>query len=180
VTGPPIALSGPPGSGKSTAGRRAAELLDLEFVSAGALFRAEAARRGLDLAEFSRLAESDPRIDRALDDEVLARLAPGRLVEGRLVGLLGRRRGIPLLYVRVTAPEEVRVARIAQRDHQELARARALTREREASERARYRRYYDLDLDDEAPDLSVDSATLPAEEVARAIARFARGRGEFP
>jgi cytidylate kinase len=67
VTGRVVALGGPPGSGKSTAGRLAAQRLRYEFVSAGDLFRAEATQRGMSLAELSQLAERDDSIDRALD-----------------------------------------------------------------------------------------------------------------
>ncbi|HEV2231071.1 MAG TPA: AAA family ATPase, partial [Thermoplasmata archaeon] len=66
-----VTLTGPPGSGKTTAGRLAAELLRLEFISAGEQFRAEAAQRGVDLDALSTAAEADPAIDRALDDRML-------------------------------------------------------------------------------------------------------------
>jgi cytidylate kinase len=52
----------------------------------------------------------------------------------------------------------------------------ALTREREASERRRYLAYYGIDLDRERPDLTIDSSTANAEEVAEAIFGFERAR----
>jgi predicted cytidylate kinase len=174
VSAPLVALSGPPGSGKSTAGRRAAALLGLEFYSAGALFRAEAAKRGLDLAEFGALAEHDNSIDKHLDQTMVRLAEPGRLLDGRIVGALCRREGLQLSYVCVTAREEVRLQRIAQRDGIDIATARALTHAREESERRRYWHYYNIDLELERPDLTVDSSELLPDAVAARIAQFVR------
>ncbi len=171
-----VTLTGPPGSGKSTAGRLAAGLLGLEYVSAGAIFREEAARRGLDLAAFSRFAEGHAEVDRALDERMLALASPERLLEGRITGALLRRRGVPTVYLVVTARAEVRVARLAQRDGLSAAETERLTRDREASERERYQRYYGIDLTREPADLTVDSSDLPPDEVAGRLAEYVRRR----
>lgn len=178
MTEPIVTLTGPPGSGKSTAGRLAAERLGLTFVSAGQLFRDEAARRGLDLAAFSRYAEAHPEVDRSLDDRMLAGATPDRFLEGRITGALLRRRGVPTVYLVVTAPEEVRVARLAGRDGVPVAEARTLTRAREASEADRYRRFYGIDLAAEPADLVVDSSELAADAVAERLAAFVARRRE--
>jgi cytidylate kinase len=172
VTESVLTVSGPPGSGKSTAGRMVAARRGLEYISAGDRFRAEAARRGLDLAAFSRLAEQDDSIDRSLDDQMVALARPGRLLDGRIQGALLRRRGIPVRDILVTAREEVRVQRLAERDHQALDVARDLTRGREASERRRYLRYYGIEVDREPSDLTVDSSDRTAEEVVGLILEF--------
>ncbi|EQD35681.1 cytidylate kinase, partial [mine drainage metagenome] len=52
-----VCIGGPPGSGKSTAGRKIAERLGLEYRSAGDIFRAEASQHGLDLEAFGRYAD---------------------------------------------------------------------------------------------------------------------------
>jgi cytidylate kinase len=46
------------------------------------------------------------------------------------------------------APFEVRTARIAEREDEPIERVREQTREREASEKQRYREYYGIDIDD--------------------------------
>ncbi len=176
-----VAVGGPPGSGKSTAGRLVAERLGLEFRSAGELFRAEAARRGLDVEAFNHYVESHPEVDREIDRSMQALAAPGRLLEGRIQGVLCRRHGIPVYYVVVTASEEERARRVAHRDHQTLEEARGRIRAREASERERYRRFYEVDLDQEVPDLLLDSTSDPAYRIAEKIVEFIeareRGRG---
>ena len=62
-----ITVSGPPGSGTTSLARYIAEKYDLEFISAGEVFRRLAREHGMDLAEFGRLAESDPSVDRMID-----------------------------------------------------------------------------------------------------------------
>ena len=171
-----VTVTGPAGSGKSTAGREAARQLGLEYRSAGEIFRGEAARLGMDLAEFSRFAETHDSVDRSLDEAMLGLARPGRLLDGRLIGALCRRNGIPVLYVAITAREEVRLDRLAQRDHQSVEEARRLTHAREASENERYRRLYGIDLASETPDLTIDSSTLSAEEVARRLVDFVRSQ----
>ncbi|MCI4328517.1 MAG: AAA family ATPase [Thermoplasmata archaeon] len=167
-----VTIGGPPGSGKSTAGRTVASELGLEFVSAGELFRSEARRRGISLLELSALAEQDPSIDRALDEEMVRRADPSRLLDGRITGPLLRRRGVPTQYVVVTAEDRVRWDRLAGRDGGTVEDVAVQTKAREASERDRYRRYYAIDLPKESPDLLVDSSELSPGEVARRIVEF--------
>ena len=169
-----VTIGGPPGSGKSTAGRLVADHLGLEFRSAGEEFRAEARRRGMDLAAFGRYAEAHPEVDRSLDAAMQALARPGRLLEGRIQGALCRRNGIPARTVVLTADEGERIRRVAARDGRPLEGAAAEVRAREASERARYARYYGIDLAREPADLTVDSTSLPPAEVARAIEAFLR------
>ncbi len=169
-----VTIAGPPGSGKSTAGRLTAATLGLEFRSAGELFRAEAARRGASLAEFGEYARAHPEVDRELDRAMQELARPGRLLEGRIQGILCRRNGLPVHHIAVTASEEERIRRVAGRDHQSIDEAREAVRTREAVERERYRAFYGIDLDRDVPDLLVDSTSMPPVAVAEAIVTFVR------
>jgi CMP/dCMP kinase len=172
VIGWVVAIGGPPGSGKTTAARRVADALGLELKSAGEAFRAEAARRGMDLDAFGRYAEAHPEVDRELDARMQSLARPGVLLDGRIQGVLCRRNGIPVRSVVVTAEEAERVRRVARRDRQSVEQAARHVRAREASERTRYLRFYGIDLDREPADLTVDSTHLGPEDVARRIAEF--------
>jgi len=130
----------------------------------------------MDLATFGRYAAAHPEVDRELDRTMQALATPGRLLDGRVQGPLCRRAGIPVYDVVVTAREDVRVRRVAERDGQSLDEARRQVREREASERDRYFRYYDIDLDRETPGLLVDSSDLPPNAVVEKILSFVRER----
>ena len=167
-----VALGGPPGSGKSTAGRRVADRLGLTYTSAGDAFRAEAARRGMDVEAFGRYAEAHPEVDRELDRSMQALAAPGRLLDGRIQGILCRRAGTPVACVVVTAEREERVRRVAHRDGQSLAEASQRVKQREASERTRYAEIYGIDLDREPADLTVDSTHLDSDRVSATIVAF--------
>lgn len=175
-----VTIAGPPGSGKSTAGRRVAEALGLDYRSAGELFRAEAAARGLDLAAFGAYAEAHPEVDRTLDERMQALAVPGRLLDGRIQGALCRRAHRPVWAVVVTAAPEARAARVAGRDGGTPAAVAAALRARADSERRRYRAFYGIDVDAEPADLTVDATTAGPAEVAGTIVRFLTDRAETP
>ena len=179
---PVVAIGGPPGGGKSTAGRLVAAELGLEYLSAGDAFRAEAKARGFDLAAFGRYAEEHPEVDRTLDDRMQALARPGVLLDGRIQGALCRRHGTPVAAIVVTASADERARRVAGRDGQSVEEARRAIAVREASERARYLRFYGIDLDREEADLVVDSTTTPAPMVAASIVAYLRrgGAGAVP
>ena len=180
-----ITVSGLPGSGKTTVARLISRQLGLRHVYAGDVFRKEAERRGLSLEAFSRLAETDHEIDRALDRGMLDIARQGDVVlEGRLAGFMATREGLPAFKVRLEAAEDVRAARIAQREDAPIEEVRERMREREESDARRYRAIYGFDYyDRELYDLvAMTDDTTPEETAAliaeRATGASSRGRGE--
>jgi cytidylate kinase len=169
VKGATITIGGPPGSGKTTAARRLAEILNREYRSAGEVFRAEAQARGLDLLTFGQLAEKDPTIDHALDGAMVALAGPRRLLEGRIIGELLARRNLPVYRILVTADERTRAQRIARREHLTYEQVLPAMRAREASERVRYGRYYGMDPDELHYELVLDTSSLAPEQVVQTI-----------
>jgi cytidylate kinase len=176
---PPTTLTvgGLPGTGTSTLCKLLEAELGLPYHYAGALFRAEAQRRGLSLAEFGALSQKDPSIDEALDDRQIGLLRKGGIIlEGRLSGWLAARHRIPAFKVWVRCDDKERIRRIVQRDGGDEQAQRASTEEREASEADRYRRYYGADLNDLSRyDLVLDSTQAAprelADQVKQALAR---------
>lgn len=159
-----VTVSGPPGSGKSTAAAGLARALELDHVSGGDIFRELAAERELTVAEFGELAESDERIDRNLDER-LRGIATNRddvVLESRLAGWMAGEYAD--LRIWLDAPLEVRATRIADREGWSVDEAREHTREREASERRRYLEYYDIDFADRSIyDLALNTARWDAD-----------------
>ena len=154
------------------------ERLGLERVDGGTLFRAMAADRGLTLAEFGLLCEQDDTIDRDLDDLLAARLVEGDVIlESRLAGWLAHRSSEvdDALTVWVACDETERARRCAQRDGGTVASNLAANRERERTERDRYRSYYGIDIAEMSPYLLVlDSTELGPRELAdRVVAALA-------
>lgn len=156
-------------------GRAVARALSLEYLSAGTLFREEAAQRGMDVEQFNRFAEAHPEVDRSLDEAMRARARPGMLLDGRIQGPMLRRAGVQVRSIVITALEDVRVRRVARRDGQSVEEACRRVRERAQSERRRYLDEYGIDLDAFPADLTVDSSELSIEEVTDEVLHFLRG-----
>lgn len=172
-----ITISGLPGSGTSTVGRRVASDLSLDHLDGGTVFRSVAAERGLSLAAFAELAESDDAIDRALDDRLTDRARDGDVVlESRLAGWLATRADLEAIRVWIDCDETERARRVAERDGGDPSATLAENQQREASERARYQAYYSIDLTDlTIYDLVLDSTRdSPSDLVTRIVSAARR------
>lgn len=172
-----VTLSGPPGSGTTTAAKRLAEALDVEFRSTGEIFREMADEHGMSLDEFGDHVGDHPEIDRELDDRQRKRAEAGDVVlEGRLSGVVASEVA-GALTVYLEAPARVRAKRVADRDGLDEAEAFDAMWEREAKERERYHRIYGVDPDDPRHyDLVLDSSELGPDEIVEAILAELPGR----
>lgn len=174
-----VTVGGLAGTGTSTLCRLLSANLDLPYTYAGQLFRQEAARRGLSLAEFGALCQEDPAVDRSLDDRQLELLrGGGLLLEGRMAGWLAEHHDVDAFTVWVVCAEDVRMARIAERDGGDLEAQRRATLAREASEQARFLEYHGADLGDLAIyDLVLDSTDRTPNDLAEAVVARMRAAG---
>ncbi len=173
-----VTISGPIGSGKSTAGNILAEELGYEFFSGGYFFREKAKNMGMSLEEFSEYAEIHPEIDREIDDLNLDLLKRKHdiVLESRLAGWICVRTGIDAFKVYIDASLHVRKARVESRDS--ISSEGAII-ERENSERKRYMDFYSIDFADTSIyDLIISSDALSAEQVAGEIYARIRESGE--
>lgn len=175
-----VTVSGPPGSGTSTAARLIADRLGVPFVSTGGIFRRMAKEHGMTLEAFGDHVDDHPEIDRELDDRQRRRAEEGDVVlEGRLSGLMTN--DLPgALNVYLRCPAEERARRVARREDLTEEEAFEAVWTREGQEKARYLRVYGVDPDDtDAYDLVLDSGKLTAEEIADEVleALGPRGRG---
>lgn len=181
-----ITVSGPPGSGLTTLSEGLAGALDCAHVSGGEVFREMAADRGLNLSGLTARAGESEAIDRELDrrlDRIAEEWAAAEkpfVLESRLAGWIAGDRAD--LRIWVDAPEEVRVARI--RDREEMG---AEMRVREVIEKQRYESYYGIDLADRSIyDLAINTARWRPDDaiavVLTAIERHdpAGDEGAFP
>ena len=174
-----ITISGPPGSGKTTACNRLSEILGLKAVVFGKIFRELAAEKHLSLIEFGALAEKDPSIDKAIDNRILeiARENEDIILESRLSAYMLSRNSIPAFKIYLGASPEVRMSRIGVREGQTLEDAKKETLERQASEAKRYMMYYNIDINDMSVyDLVVNTDDLDPDGVIDTILKAIEGK----
>ncbi|MFW9851537.1 MAG: (d)CMP kinase [Candidatus Thorarchaeota archaeon] len=167
---PIIAVSGPHGSGKSTAAHKVAEVLGYEYISAGKLFREMASKEGLNLEEYSKKAEEKEEIDRYIDDKTLeiAKNSDNAVIDAQLGGWILK--DIADLIIYVSAPFETRVERIAKRDNKTIEEVRVETITREESEKKRYKALYNIDISDlSIYDIIINSLKFNASDCVQII-----------
>jgi cytidylate kinase len=161
-----ITISGPAGSGKSTAAAALAEALDYDHISGGDIFRELAAERDMTPLELNKAAEEDDQIDRDLDRRLrnIAETRDDVVLESRLAGWMAGEYADFRIWL--DAPLSVRAERIADREDKSVELARKETMERGNSEARRYLEYYNIDIDELGIyDLVLNTARLSPEGV---------------
>jgi cytidylate kinase len=173
-----ITVSGPPGSGTTTAATRVAKVLGLDMLPGGEVFRAMAAEHAMTLGEFGVYAAAQPTVDVELDRRLAARAHQGDVViESRLAGWILHNEGLDGVAVWITCDDEVRAARVAARESLTVEQALAENAEREKLEHDRYLALYGIDSRDLSfYDLVLDSGRLEPDQVAERILAAARSR----
>jgi len=172
-----ITLGGLPGSGKSSTGKKLAEILKYERVSSGDFFREMAAKRGVSVEQINRVAEEDPSIDRDTDEWVQERGKSDKLIiDSRLAF-----HWIPEAF-KVFLKLDARTAAERTFAHIQTEGRTSQTAlsaddaffkmvDRIESERKRYEALYGVDYTDESNyDLVVDTGPNDLETVTRIIA----------
>jgi CMP/dCMP kinase len=168
-----ITVSGPHGTGKSTYAAKLASALGLRHISAGQLFRRMAKEKGFSLEKFGQLAAEDSTIDHMVDEETMREAEKGDLVvDGQLAGWVLRE--VADLRIYLTAPEDIRLKRIAERDKMNLEEAREQTFERERVQNERYKKHYGLRVDDRSIyQIILDTSFLPLADTEKLLLTLA-------
>jgi len=169
-----ITISGPPGSGKTTACGKLSERLGVRAVVFGEFFRNLAKERGISLAELGELAEDDPSIDEMIDSMILTAAMKNTdiILESRLSAHMLTKNNIPAFRVYLEASPEVRIKRVGLRDGESFDEVYRHTKERQSSEAKRYRMYYNIDIEDKSVyDLIINTDDLGPDQVVERILR---------
>lgn len=166
-----ITVSGLHGVGKSVYARKIAERYGLRYVSSGMLFRRYAEERGLSLKELTDIAGRDRSLDEYIDRAIVEEAEKGDVVaDGLLTGWMLRDKADIKFWFK--ARDDVRFRRIAERDGIPLEKAIEETKYREASEVERFKRYYNIDLNDlSIYDYVIDTSFLSIDDVLAIVFR---------
>lgn len=167
-----VAISGQPGSGKTSVAREISRVLGLRLRSSGALFRELARRYGMDLIEFHKYAEKNFEIDREVDKMAIEEAKRGDAVlEGHLTAWVVRPYADICIYLKGAV--DVRARRVALRDGRTYEEALREILEREELNRRRYKMIYNIDITDLSPfDLVIDTTYLSQNDVVRIALDF--------
>ena len=166
-----ITISGFPGSGKTTVSEILKEKIGLNYIYSGDIFRNKAQEYKMSLEEFGKYCEKNPEIDRELDDFQLKILKKGDvIVEGRIAGWIAYKNNIPSVKILLTADLQTRAERIVKRERGDINYRKKEILKREKSENLRYKKYYDIDMNETSIyDLIIDTSNKTPEEIVNII-----------
>lgn len=169
-----ITVSGPHGTGKSTYAARLATAFKIRHVSAGTLFRKIAKERNLSLEELGKNALENSSIDKLVDERTVSQARSGNVVvDGQLAGWMLKDTADLRIYL--TAPDRIRLARIAKRDEIDVGEAEAQTRQRELAQTERYLKHYGIRVDDRSIyHLVLDTSLGSIDDTARVLVTAAQ------
>jgi len=181
-----ISLSGAQGSGKSTIAQMLADKLAWPRYYIGGLRREIAGKRGLTLAEYNKLGETDSKTDQEVDDyqKKLGETKDNFIIEGRTSWYF-----IPhslKIYLDVEESEgnkrvfshlQQKNDRNEDKDLNSLESVRESMHKRLESDRLRYRKYYNIDVNDvKHYDFYLDTTNLSREQVFAAVYEWVEGQ----
>ncbi|MBI3031935.1 cytidylate kinase family protein [Candidatus Woesearchaeota archaeon] len=175
-----ITISGKPGAGKSTVAKLAARKLKMKHYSAGELWRKIARRKKITILQLNRLAEKNPNYDKKLDAEVakLGTTQDNFVIDGRLAFYF-----IPnSVKIFLDGSLEVRAKRILKDNRKEednltIADTIEKIKNREGSERKRYKKLYGIDMyHSEHFDLVIPTSKASISQVTNKVVSFIKNR----
>lgn len=174
-----ITIGGLPGSGTTTAAELLSKKINIPWTNGGSIFRELAKEKCMELNAFGRFAEGNPEVDKELDRKLIAIMRKGEIiVESRLAGANAMKNEIPAMRVYLHASFDTRVERIHDREGGSVEDIAEATRERERSEKKRYREYYDIDYENlDYYTLVINSGELWPEQIVNIIMEGLRTKG---
>lgn len=164
-----VTIFGLAATGKSTVSKIICNDLNLEYMSTGNMFRAEADKRGFSVYEFDTLCKSDSKFDLELDNsvKVYGKNNDNFIFESRLAWYF-----IPdSIKIKLDCDLDVRINRVIERDGGDFDESKRLTLQREVDITERYTKLYDLAnfADDSNYDYVIDTTCIGIDEVVRQV-----------
>ncbi len=164
-----VAISGLHGAGKSTISKALVKKFkSLKYVCAGEIFRQLVKERGMTLSEGQKYAELHPAVDRMIDRRIAdAARSDKVLLDARLAGWFAKKADLKVF---LTASTKTRVMRIVQRESRRYRDVYSETMRREKSEAKRFKRLYNIDVNDYSVfDIVLNTERLSVSETTRIL-----------
>lgn len=174
-----ITVSGHPGSGTSTLVQGLVDRFGWSSLNGGDVFRAEAKRRNMSLADFGNLCQQELDVDRSLDallQESMVGEESSDIVESRLAGWWAYKLDLPCLRVWLDVTDDARAKRVSSRENIPFEEALEANRRRAEVDGQRFEELYGLKPDDPEPYSHViEASNLNATEILEHIVRLLEG-----
>ena len=163
-----VVIGGKHGTGKSTYAKTLAKEFGLRHISAGMIFRKLAEEKRISLKELSKIAEKNQRIDRMIDEKTKHEAKKGNVIlEGHLAGWMSN--DYADIKIFLTAPDSVRLERIAKREKISLKEARQIL-DLESAERKRWKKIYKINTEDlSIYDIILNTELLPLDSTVNVL-----------
>lgn len=166
---PRITVSGHPGSGTSTLVKGLMAHYGWSSLNGGDVFRGEAKRRGMSLAEFGELCKSDLDVDRELDQMLKVMMADSdgaEIIESRLAGWWAYKLEMDCVRLWVDVSEQERASRVVAREGGSLDDALEANSKRSAVDASRFDTLYGIQPEQREPYTHViEASNIGIEEV---------------
>lgn len=165
-----IAITGDPGSGKSTFARAVSELTGYRLITTGNIFRTLAAEKGISLTALNEMAESQAELDHLVDDflKTLNDQKEHLILDSRMAWFFVK----DALKIRLTVDLDVAVHRIFKDDADlrekfpDMNTAIDEVDRRRKSEILRYKNLYGVDIGDPSNfDLVINTSEKAPKDV---------------
>jgi cytidylate kinase len=164
-----LTVSGHAGSGTTTLVKHLCEKKGWTYLNGGSVFRAVSEERGVSLEEFSELCDSEPEIDKSLDDRLVAAMkdeSGPEVIESRLSGWWAYREKLECVRLWLSVSAEERANRVVKREGGNHSDALERIVSRTESDQTRYNNLYGISLEKKTPyNLIIKSDTLTSSEV---------------
>ena len=142
-------------------------------LNGGDVFRTEAKRQGLSLAEFGQLCTEDLEVDRKLDallQEQMSDEGSKEIVESRLAGWWAYKLGLDCVRLWLEVDSEERARRVVAREQCTLEEALEANEKRTAVDATRFMELYGLLPEQREPyTIVLDGTNLSREQILAAV-----------